>query len=564
MNYISLTNLIIMQKRISFLNSLPDTPQWVPNIPLVNILVLFFFLSGTPLYAQETQIIPRPNQMVPGKGIFRLSTRTPVITPEALFADAADYLRTELLRTSGLPLSAQDKPSGPAIFFSRATGNAFGPEAYRLQVSESGVTISAATAQGAFYGVVSLLQLTRQATVQNQSLSLPALTITDAPRYAWRGVLLDESRHFFGKVVVKKLLDWMSFYKLNRFHWHLTDSPGWRIEIKAYPRLTLVGGVGSHSNANEVAKYYTQEDIKEIVRYAAERHITVIPEIDMPGHATAANRAYPEFSGGGSVRYPDFTFNPGRDTTYTYLSRILRETDVLFPSQMIHLGGDEVHFGNENWNKDPAVQALMKQKNLKDLPAVELYFNSRMADTLFALNNKVLLWDEAVDSPLPADKTIIFWWRHNLPSQLKKSMEKGYQTVLTPRIPFYLDFVQDSTLLIGRRWGKENDFAPIQKLYNFSLQGLPVTKAQEPLILGVQAALWTEVISTESKLEFMLFPRITALAETAWTQEANKDLPGFMQRMKNHFKLYKKDGVYYYNPFEPKKTPEPVDRFELN
>ena len=313
-----------------------------------------------------------------------------------------------------------------------------------------------------------------------------------------------------------------------------------------------------------MAKYYTQEDIKEIVRYAAERHITVIPEIDMPGHATAANRAYPEFSGGGSVRYPDFTFNPGRDTTYTYLSRILRETDVLFPSQMIHLGGDEVHFGNENWNKDPAVQALMKQKNLKDLPAVELYFNSRMADTLFALNNKVLLWDEAVDSPLPADKTIIFWWRHNLPSQLKKSMEKGYQTVLTPRIPFYLDFVQDSTLLIGRRWGKENDFAPIQKLYNFSLKGLPVTKAQEPLILGVQAALWTEVISTESKLEFMLFPRITALAETAWTQEANKDLPGFMQRMKNHFKLYKKDGVYYYNPFEPKKTPEPVDRFELN
>ena len=530
----------------------------------IMLLTLLCLLSAPPLFAQENQIIPRPNQIMPGNGIFRLSSRTPVITPEVLFSGAADYLRSELLRTSGLALPAQDKPSGPALVFVRATGIALGPEAYRLQITESSVTISAATAQGAFYGVISLLQLTRQAVAQDQVMSLPTLTITDAPRYAWRGVLLDESRHFFGKQVVKRMLDWMAFYKLNRFHWHLTDSPGWRLEIKAYPRLTLVGGVGSHSNPNEVAKYYTQEDIKEIVRYAAERHITVIPEIDMPGHATAANRAYPEFSGGGSARYPDFTFNPGRDTTYAFLSRILRETDVLFPSQMIHLGGDEVHFGNENWNKDPAVQALMKEQNLKDLPAVELYFNRRMADTLFSLNNKVLLWDEAVDSPLPVDKTIIFWWRHNQPNQLKKAMEKGYKTVLTPRIPFYLDFVQDSTLLIGRRWGKEKDFSPIQKLYTFSLKGLPVTQAQEPLILGVQAALWTEVISTEPKLEFMLFPRITALAETAWTQEANKDLPGFMQRMKNHLKLYKKDGVYYYNPFTPAKTPEPLDRFELN
>ncbi len=525
---------------------------------------LLFFLFSASLRAQESQIIPRPNQMVMGKGTFRLSTLTPVITTEALFAEAANYLRTELLRTSGLTLPAQEKKSGPAIAFERATEVAFGPEAYSLQVSASGVTIRAATAQGAFYGVVSLLQLTRQATLQSQSLSLPVLTITDAPRYEWRGVLLDESRHFFGKETVKKILDWMAFYKLNRFHWHLTDSPGWRLEIKAYPRLTLVGGIGSHSNANAAAKYYTQEDIKDIVRYAAERHIVVVPEIDMPGHATAANRAYPEFSGGGSARYPDFTFNPGRDTTYAYLSRLLRETDVLFPSQMIHLGGDEVHFGNENWNKDPAVQALMKQKHLKDLPAVELYFNSRMADTLFSMHNKVLLWDEAVDSNLPTDKTIIFWWRHNQPDQLKKAMEKGFQTVLTPRIPFYLDFVQDSTLLIGRRWGKEEDFASIRKLYNFSLKDLPVTKAQESLILGVQGALWTEVISTEPKLEFMLFPRITALAETAWTQETNKDLSGFMQRIKNHLKLYKQEGIYYYNPFDPKKTPEPLDRYELN
>ncbi len=543
----------------------PPASAWATRLTSwLNYSVLVLFLSATSLYAQEVQIIPRPNQMTAGKGVFRLSARTPVIIPDPLFSGAADYLRTELLRTSGVTLLSQARASGPAIVFVRATGTTSGPESYGLQVSEAGISIQANTAQGAFYGVVSLLQLTRQASVQNQSLSLPTLTIIDAPRFEWRGVLLDESRHFFGKTVVKKMLDWMAFYKLNRFHWHLTDSPGWRLEIKAYPRLTLVGGVGSHSNANVAAKYYTQEDIKDIVRYAAERHITVVPEIDMPGHATAANRAYPEFSGGGSAKFPDFTFNPGRDTTYTYLSRILRETDVLFPSQMIHLGGDEVHFGNENWHKDPAVQALMKQQKLKDLPAVELYFNTRMADTLFSLNNKVLLWDEAVDSPLPADKTIIFWWRHDQPNQLKKAMEKGFKTVLTPRIPFYLDFLQDSTLLSGRRWGKAGAFAPIETLYRFSLKNLPVTNVQEPLVLGVQGALWTEAISTEPKLEYMLFPRITALAETAWTQESNKDLTGFMKRMKTHLKLYKQDGVYYYNPFEPAKTPEPVDRYELN
>lgn len=551
-----------MQKRTISHNLSAMFRQLAQKIKI--LLALFLVVPTASLYAQEIQIIPRPNQIAMGKGVFRLSSHTPVITPEHLFSEAAAYLQTELLRTSGLTLPTQQKSSGPAIVFERSTEGTSGSEGYSLKISAMGATIRAATAQGAFYGVVSLLQLSRQATVQNQSLTLPALTITDAPLYEWRGVLLDESRHFFGKETVKNILDWMAFYKLNRFHWHLTDSPGWRMEIKGYPRLTLVGGVGSRSNADAAAQYYTQEEIKEIVRYAAERHITVIPEVDMPGHATAANRAYPEFSGGGSARYPDFTFNPGRDTTYAYLSRILRETDVLFPSQMIHLGGDEVHFGNENWNKDPAVQSLMKREKLKDLPAVEQYFNSRMADTLFSINNKVLLWDEAVDSKLPADKTIIFWWRHNQPDQLKKAMEKGFQTVLTPRIPFYLDFVQDTTLLIGRRWGKEADFASIQKLYNFSLKGLPVTKAQEPLILGVQAALWTEVISTEPKLEFMLFPRIAALAETAWTKETNKDLPGFMQRMKNHLKLYRQDGIYYYNPFEPKKTPEPLDRYELN
>src|SRR5690606_13307445 len=170
-------------------------------------------------------------------------------------------------------------------------------------------------------------------------IAIPAWEITDQPRYAWRGLMLDESRHFFGKEKVKSILDWMAFYKLNRFHWHLTDEPAWRLEIKKYPLLTLIGGIGSFTDGAAPAAYYTQQQIHEIVAYAAERNITVIPEIDMPGHATAANRAYPEYSGGGTEAHPHFTFNPGKEDTYAYLTDILRETNALFPSQLLHLGG---------------------------------------------------------------------------------------------------------------------------------------------------------------------------------------------------------------------------------
>ncbi|MFP4367730.1 MAG: family 20 glycosylhydrolase, partial [Bacteroidales bacterium] len=179
------------------------------------------------------------------------------------------------------------------------------------------------------------------------AICLPFLReIREDPEYGWRGIMLDESRHFFGKDKVKSILDWMVYYKLNRFHWHLTDSPGWRIEIKKYPKLGHVGGIGNHTDPFTPAEFYTQEDIKEIIAYAKERKIVVIPEIDMPGHATAANHAYPEYSGGGSERYPDWTFHPGREGTYQYLTDILREVDALFPSQMVHLGGDEVSCGN--------------------------------------------------------------------------------------------------------------------------------------------------------------------------------------------------------------------------
>ena len=368
--------------------------------------------------------------------------------------------------------------------------------------------------------------------------------------------MLDESRQFFGKEEVKKILDEMAFYKLNRFHWHLTDEPGWRIEIKQYPRLSLVGGIGNYHNPIAPAQYYTQKDIEEIVAYAAELHISVIPEIDMPGHATAANRAYPEFSGGGSAKHPEFTFNPGKEETYQYLSNILKEIDVLFPSQMIHIGGDEVSFGNEKWKTDPAVQQLMKDQKLTSLEAVEHYFLKRMADSVIKQNNMILGWDEVTASSLPTGKTIVFWWRQEKPEQLKNALEKGYKVVLCPRIPFYFDFVQDSSNLAGRRW-PGGLFSSLKGVYDFTVNNLPAgVDKNSPLIEGIQANLWTETVASTQRMYYLTFPRLIALAEAAWTNADKKDFGQFEKRLKTALPLLKAQGIYYFD--NPKQTPEPI------
>jgi hexosaminidase len=524
-------------------------------------VVLFVFLSCT-VAAQQCPVTPLPNHVKSVLGSFVLSNSTPVIVNQPVLEKQADYLQQQLLKTTGLTLSIQQHTNAPAISLNIDTKlKETNPEAYTLDIKPTGVKITAATEHGLFYGITSLIQLIRLGEVKGNTITIGCWSINDEPRYAWRGLMLDESRHFWGKQTVKELLDWMAFYKLNKFHWHLTDEPGWRLQIKAYPLLTLTGGIGNYSDALAPAQYYTQEDIKEIIAYAAERFIDVIPEIDMPGHATAANKAYPAFSGGGSDKHPDYTFNPGLDSTYTYLSKILKETDALFPSQMIHLGGDEVSIGNEKWKTNEGIKQLMQKNGLADMVAVEHYFTQRMADTLFKLNNKVLLWDEAADSNLPKDKTIIFWWRHDKPEQLKKALDKDYPVVLCPRLPFYFDFVQDASQRLGRKW--HDDFVTLDKLYNFTISSLPVSKDQQKQILGVQAALWTEVISTKAKLEYMLFPRIVALAETGWTFDDQKDLPKFHERVKAQLKLYQKDGVYYYNPFQPEQTPEPLTAKEI-
>jgi len=518
-----------------------------------SLLILVILLSSV-CFAQSVSIIPEPVSAKMIQGKFLSTNQIRFFCDQ----DQETIIRNFFQELNWLGIKiAEPKKSDrkSANLILEKSKNISGKEAYQLSVSEKAAIIQASTDAGLFYGLQSLVQL---AVSENNSsgFHIPCVTIEDQPQFGWRGLMLDESRHFFGKEKVKMLLDWMAFYKLNRFHWHLTDVPGWRLEIMKYPRLTSVGAIGNGHDPEAPAQFYTQADVREIIQYATERHIEIIPEIDMPGHAAAANRAYPEFSGGGSDRYPEFTFNPGKEGTYQFLTDILKEVAQLFPSKYIHLGGDEVHFGNQQWNTNPDVKALMQRFQLKDLTAVEHYFINRMTDTIASLGKTMIGWDEIVTAKIPVGKSVVMWWRHDKPEQMQLALESGYHTILCPRIPFYFDFVQHNSHQSGRYWAKE--FSPIEKILEFCEKYKEPISNYPNLINGIQANIWTETIHTGERLDFMTFPRIAALAEVAWTKNIAPEYKEFMQRMKPSFRLYQEKGVTYFNPDNPESTPEVI------
>lgn len=509
-------------------------------------LLLTFFVSVC--CAQE--VIPYPNHYEKTGGKLSIPRTLTISSHDNEFAG----LIPGFIQSAQTFYSVAVKPRSKNGFIRliRNTGEK-DPEGYRLTIAPGGITVETGYPEGCFYGLQTVLQLTGNAGAGG---SLPCAFIQDSPGYSWRGLMLDESRHFIGKTEVMKLLDFMALHKLNKFHWHLTDAQGWRIEIKQYPLLTEVGGRGDLTNPDGPALFYTQREIKEIVKYAEERFIDIIPEIDMPGHATAAVKAYPEFSGGGSRQYPDFTFNPGKKETYGFLTDILNEIVSLFPSRYIHIGGDEVHFGNEHWNDIDEVGQLMQVHHLKDLVDVEHYFINRMADSVRAMGKTVVGWDEVVTAGLPASGTVVMWWRHDKPQQLKEALGKGYKVVLCPRIPLYFDFVQYRSHSYGRKWS-DGAFAPIERVYRFPDPELTGgVSVITPLVLGIQGNLWTERIDSPERLQFMAFPRLSALAEAAWTKDDIKDYESFNSRMQNMLSLYKRMGLAFFDYRNPASSPE--------
>lgn len=517
-------------------------------------VLLALSLTASVRAEAEPALIPRPASVVAKEGRYTLKAGAFAAVP----TEAMDlYLRT-LSGAAGVEVRPAPADAPAAVQFLSTDAVPAGlakpsGEGYLLRVLPETAIVHAATPAGRFNGLQTLAQLLRGGGRADGACSLPCVEIADAPRFGWRGFMLDESRHFSGKDAVLRLLDAMAACKLNRFHWHLTDSPGWRIEIKAYPKLTEVGSRGSESDRRPDApqQFYTQDEIRGIVAYARERNITIIPEIDMPGHGDAAVLAYPGLDGGGFTRpkgnsWPRFTFNPAKPETLRFLDTVLKEVAALFPDAgVIHFGGDEVHFGWQKWPQLPEVQDLMKREGLADLPAVEAWFNRRMAATINGLGFRTGGWDEIAARDLPRDKTVVFWWRHDKPQVLRDALAAGYPVVLCPRRPCYFDFVQHDSHQAGRRWG---GFNPLADVYAFPA-ALDLPAADEAKVLGLQACLWTETTLTQARRDFLTWPRLFALAEAAWTPAARKDFASFEARLPAHLQQLKARGIGFYDPF---------------
>lgn len=512
------------------------------------VIILILSLMGS-LCAQQLQLVPYPREVKIANGRMALPDNVKFTSSDAHLAHLLNYLN------ASISTKQARKEKKIQLLLSPS---AFAQGAYRLAVDGKAISVEAADSSGIFNGLSTLLQLCKTAKQENRQLLLPNVVIKDAPRYRWRGFMLDESRHFFGKETVKLLLDWMAFYKLNRFHWHLSDAEGWRIEIKKYPLLTEIGGRGNFSDSTAAARFYTQEDIREIVAYALERNIVIIPEIDMPGHATAATRAYPNLSGGDTPGYSGFTLNPAKEESYTFVADVLRELLTLFPAHTLHIGGDEVALGIKAWNDNPAIQSMMQRMHFNDLQQTEHYFLKRVADSLDKFHAKIICWDEAVPAALPVGNTIITWWRQNHPETLAQALQAGYQVILCPRLPLYFDFIQDSTHRSGRVWD-DRFFNSYLDVYRFPEQGLDERTISNKNIIGIQANLWTETVASTKRLQFLVFPRIASLAEAAWTPPSDKNAGSFTQRLKRQLDFYKQADLYFYDPFDPSFHPEPVD-----
>lgn len=534
-----------------------------PQFPIFQILMLTFSLLSCNCRADggDVGIIPRPEQMRVEEGSFGIGAQTAIVlepdTGET--RRIADLLKTYLGDRCGI-VGIEKSDGRDEIVLRLKEGIDLGAEGYALDVSKAAVVIEAQDPSGLLYGVQTIRQMLPAASESQSAkpktdLSLPCLHINDKPRYGWRGIMLDEARHFFGKRVVMDLLDQMAFYKLNRFHWHLTDYKGWRMEIDKYPKLTTVGGIGDNTDPDRPARFYSKEDIDEIIEYAEVRGIEIIPEIDMPGHASAANRAYPEYSGGGNRKRPDSTFNPADPETIAYLKDILKEVADLFPSQWLHFGGDEVGHISVEWPDLPAVRELMEGKAYEHLWQVEHHFNRVMSEYINDLGKTTIGWDEVADAGIPRDDCILMWWRHNKPRVRNKAIKDGYRLILCPRIPLYFDFVQDDNHSVGRRWGGK--FCTLDKVYDYPCLPDFYKEDGHDEVIGIQANIWTKHIWDEQRLDFMVFPRIAALAEAAWTLESRKDYEDFMIRLKSQLARYDIRDIYYFNPFNPDKTPEP-------
>jgi hexosaminidase len=488
----------------------------------------------------------------------------------SLFAAGPDAqkvasLLKEMLAPLGKTVSLTTNRQAAHLKLSTAT-TVPGPEGYQLVVDKDGVQITARSGAGLFYGAQTLLQLlpARPTAVA----SLPYVRINDEPAFAWRGLHLDVSRHFFSVAFVKKYIDFLASYKLNTFHWHLTDDQGWRIEIKKYPKLTQVSAfraetlIGAQQTFKNPADFkydgqpyggfYTQEQIREVVAYAQRRYITVVPEIEMPGHSVSVLAAYPELAcqPGTYAAWTMWGVNENivcpTEPTFRFFEDVLTEVVALFPGQYVHIGGDEAP--KTRWKESPAVQEIMKREGFTDVEQVQGWFNRRIEKFLAAKGKKLIGWDEILEGGIDANAAVMSWRGEKAGIEAAKH---GNDVVMSPSGYLYFDAGQNprphspsEPLMIG-------GYLPLDKIYNYNPRPAELTPDQQKHILGPQANLWTEYIATPEKVEYMLFPRLLALSEVAWRPAASKSYAEFVPRMGQQFARLEAKNINY-------RVPEPL------
>jgi len=441
-------------------------------------------------------------------GTFTLDDQTRIVAADAESRRIAELLNEYLFSQHGLRLEIGAKPrrNHKSIVLTRAGSDDLPDEGYRLSVELDAIRVIGKPA-GLFYGIQTLTQLLPLGPAP--ALELPRVSITDHPRFGYRGVLLDVGRHFFSVATIKKLLDLAAQYKINRFHWHLTDNEGWRIEIRQYPQLTA----GS-------SEYYTQEQIKDIVAYAKARFITVVPEIEMPGHAGAATAAYPALTCSqgdyANVLCP-------REETFTFVQNVLSEVMTLFPSPYVHIGGDEVD--KEGWRQSAEAQAIMKREGLKNEEELQAYFIRHVARFLTSKGKEPIGWDEILEGGLAPDAIVMSWRGES--GGIEAARQK-HAVIMSPTDYCYFDYNQGDPLREPESIG---GFIPLEKAYSYD----PVPKEMNPqdhrFVLGAQANLWTEYVATPEHLEYMLFPRLLAFSEAVWSPPEGKRYEDFRARL---------------------------------
>lgn len=520
------------------------------------LLFISFWLAGCQQRKEvEVQIIPQPQSSELSSGTYGLP-RQAVFSTNLPEEDKKEF--TEYLQAS--PFALQPEAEGTqksVVSFTiiAPVSDQESMESYQLSVTGKGISVVAPSAAGLFYGFQSLLQLAEQEA--DGTFSFPLIEIKDSPRFSYRGLHLDVSRHFRTKEFLKKQLDAMARYKLNRFHWHLTDGAGWRLEIKRYPELTEQAAYRPYPNWKAWWKggrkyctkdapgadggYYTQEDAREIVEYARQRHITVIPEIEMPGHSEEVLAVFPHLSCSGKP-YVNSEVCIGNEDTFTFLQNVLLEVMEIFPSEYIHIGGDEANM--DSWRKCPLCQKRMKQEGLADVKELQSYLIHRMEKFLNEHGRQLLGWDEILEGGLAPRATVMSWRGEEGGIKAAKA---GHDVIMTPGGFCYLDSYQDAPTTQPEAIG---GYLTLEKVYSYDPIPEVLTKEGADYIQGVQANVWAEYITTAEHMEYMIYPRLLALAEVAWTQPDKKNWEHFHRCALKEVKWLQDNG---YHPFDLSK-----------